>query len=190
MLFLKKIFSQPPRLLFHICCAPCATYVSLAILAKAFRITWYFYNPNLCCRAEYERRLAAVKLVATKYRFPLIVEPYDHAAWQAGISGWEGEPERGRRCQICYFDRLHRTATLAKEKGFAYFSTSLLVSPYKDTQAIRTISLQLAKETGLEFLDQDFQADDGYRRSQQLAKDLGLYRQKFCGCEYSLQPAV
>jgi len=186
MNFLRKFFSRRKKLLFHICCAPCGSFVSHEILAKQFALTWYFYNPNLCCREEYERRLEAVKFVAEKYHFPLIVEPYDHVAWQKKISGREKDSERGPRCLVCYFDRLQQTADQAKARGFAYFSTSLLVSPYKDSQAICRIAKQLAIEKKIDFLDINFQADDGYRRSQQFAKELGIYRQKFCGCEYSL----
>jgi len=185
MKLLKRLLTRPRKLLFQVCCAPCGTYVSRERLAPEFALTWYFYNPNLCCREEYERRLAAVRFVADRYYFPLIVVPYDHASWQLKISGQEAEPERGRRCAQCYLDRLQSTAEFAKENGFDAFSTSLLVSPYKDTRAIREIANKLAVDIGVDFLDQDFQADDGYRRSQELAKELGLYRQKFCGCEYS-----
>ena len=93
---------------------------------------------------------------------------------------------RGKRCHLCYRDRLSRTALLAQKKKFTYFSTSLLLSPYKDTEAIKKISLSLTAENGPKFLDIDFQANNGYQRSQELAKELGLYRQKFCGCEFSL----
>jgi len=155
MNFLKKLLPRR-RLLFHICCAPCGAYVSRDRLAKNYALTWYFYNPNLCCREEYDRRLAAVKLVAEKYNFPLIIEPYDHTAWQEKMAGLENDPERGRRCINCYLDRLRQTAEFAKRKGFALFSTSLLVSPYKDSEAIREISKQLAAELGVGLQDQNF----------------------------------
>jgi UDP-GlcNAc:undecaprenyl-phosphate GlcNAc-1-phosphate transferase len=177
--------STKPRLLLHICCAPCGTYASLNQLAPNYDLTWYFYNPNLVSQEEYDRRLAAVKIVTEKYGWPLIVEPYEPAAWQKLVNGRENDPERGLRCQICYRDRLARTARLARQKKFDFFSTSLLVSPYKDTAAIRSISQELAKTYAVKFLDHDFQADDGYFKSQALAKELGLYRQRFCGCKYS-----
>jgi hypothetical protein len=129
--------------------------------------------------------LASVKIVATKFNIPLIIEPYNHVAWLEKIKGREADSERGGRCQICYRDRLLKTATLAKRRGFDLFSTSLLVSPYKDTKAIINISQQLANQLGVKFLEDDFQGEDTYRRSQELAKELGLYRQKFCGCEFS-----
>ena len=175
-----------PRLLLHVCCAPCGTYVSLERLKPRYDLTWYFYNPSLCSREEYDKRLAAVRLVADKFRIPLLVAPYEHEGWLSLVAGRENDPERGSRCRLCYSARLAETARLAKEKGFDYFSTSLLASPYKDTAAIRALGREQEKEGGVKFLDEDFQADDGYRKSQALAKELGLYRQKFCGCEHSL----
>ncbi|MFA6994974.1 MAG: epoxyqueuosine reductase QueH [Patescibacteria group bacterium] len=174
------------KLLLHICCAPCGTYISRDRLAPRYDLTWYFYNPNLVSLDEYEKRLAPVKLMADKFAWSLIVEPYVHSSWLKLTCGRSTDPERGERCRLCYRDRLTRTAALAKENKFDFFGTTLLVSPYKDATAIRAISRELSQEYGVNFLDEDFQADNAYRRSQKLAKELGLYRQKFCGCEYSL----
>ncbi len=186
--WLLDLFRQKkkPTLLLHVCCAPCSSYISRDRLLPRFDLTWYFYNPNLNSLEEYERRLEAVKIVAAKFNIPLLIEPYDHASWHNKISGRKNDAERGERCQICYHDRLAKTAALAKAKKFTYFSTSLLVSPYKDTTAIREIGQKLARENNLKFLAEDLQADDGYRKSQALAKELGIYQQKFCGCEFSL----
>jgi predicted adenine nucleotide alpha hydrolase (AANH) superfamily ATPase len=175
------------KLLLHVCCAPCGAYVSRERLQPRYDLTWYFYNPNLCCQEEYDQRLKYVKLMAEKFAIPLIIEPYsrtDHADWQTKIKGHENDPEKGLRCLICYRDRLEKTARLAKEQGFDFFSTSLLVSPYKDTAAIKKISQELAKICQVKFLDENFQIDNGYQKSQTLARELGIYRQKFCGCEY------
>ncbi len=178
---------KKPSLLLHVCCAPCSSYISRDLLLPNYNLTWYFYNPNLNSRAEYERRLEAVKTVAEKFKIPLIVEPYDHELWLKAISGHELDPERGARCQICYTDRLEKTAKLSSEKKFDFFSTSLLVSPYKDTVAIKKIGAELATSYKVKFLATDFQANDGYRKSQTFAKELGIYQQKFCGCEFSLK---
>ncbi|MFA5109019.1 MAG: epoxyqueuosine reductase QueH [Patescibacteria group bacterium] len=175
------------KLLLHVCCAPCGAYISRDRLAPNYDLTWYFYNPNLNSAAEYEKRLAPVKLLAEKFAWPLLVEPYNHESWREKIHGREADRERGDRCRICYRDRLVKTAELARSKGFDLFGTTLLVSPYKDTEMIKAIGHGLATTNSLVFLDDDFQADDGYRRSQELAKELGIYRQKFCGCEYSIQ---
>lgn len=177
--------ARRPRLLLHICCAPCGTYISCNRLSPRYDLTWYFYNSNMNSPEEYDKRLFYVKLMAAKFNFPLIIEPYDHAAWSQKIKGREFDAEKGKRCRICYRDRLAQTAQLAHQEKFDFFSTTLLVSPYKDAVAIRAIGRELAATERVAFLDEDFQADDGYIFSQALVKDLGVYRQKFCGCEYS-----
>jgi UDP-GlcNAc:undecaprenyl-phosphate GlcNAc-1-phosphate transferase len=182
--------NKKPSLLLHVCCAPCSAYISRERLLPKYELTWYFYNPNLNSLDEYNLRLEAVKLVAHKFNIPLIVEPYEHADWLETINGYESAPERGARCQICYRGRLAKTIDLARLKKFDYFSTSLLVSPYKDTEAIKKIGHELVGESNLKFLDDDFQKDNGYHKSQSLAKELGVYQQKFCGCEFSLKKSV
>lgn len=178
---------KKPKLLLHICCAPCSAYISREILMPKYDLTWFFYNPNLNSLDEYNLRLEAVKLVATKFAIPLIIEPYEHKSWLASVRGREQDSERGERCRICYRDRLLKAVQLAKEKGFSFFTTSLLVSPYKDTREIIKVGRELATKNNLKFLDTDFQASNGYTKSQELAKELGIYRQKFCGCEFSWQ---
>jgi len=179
--------NKKPSLLLHICCAPCGTYISRDRLLPAYRVTWFFYNPNLASQEEYDKRLKYVRLMAKKLSIPLIVIPYDHLAWQDKIKGREQDPERGSRCLICYLDRLRETAKLAREKNFDFFGTTLTVSPYKDVEAIKKLASDLEVRNGVKFLTEDFQAEDGYHKSQALAKELGLYRQKFCGCEYSMK---
>ena len=177
--------AKKPRLLFHICCAPCATYLSVNRLMPRYDLTWYFYNSNLCDREEYDKRLKAVEAMAEKFKIKLIIKPYDHKAWLLKVKGLESDPERGSRCRICYQDRLLKTIELAKNQGFDFFSTSLLVSPYKDSEALKNISRALASEYKIKFLEEDLQSDNAYSKSQALAKELGIYRQKFCGCEFT-----
>jgi predicted adenine nucleotide alpha hydrolase (AANH) superfamily ATPase len=185
----RRAGPKKPRLLLHVCCAPCGTYVSRDRLAPEYDLTWYFYNPNLSSQEEYNKRLEAVKLVARQYGWPLIIEPYEHKSWLKMVRGREDDPERGARCMLCYRDRLVKTARLARRKKFNYFGTTLLTSPYKDSAAILSMGRELGEKYQIDFLDQDFQADNGYSKSQSLAKELGLYRQKFCGCEYSCAPS-
>jgi UDP-GlcNAc:undecaprenyl-phosphate GlcNAc-1-phosphate transferase len=179
--------NNKPRLLLHICCAPCASYLSVNSLADRYNLTWYFYNSNLCSQEEYDKRLMVVSDMAKKFDIKLIIEPYNHENWLQKVKGRECDPERGERCRVCYYDRLVKTAQLAKTEKFDYFSSSLLVSPYKDAQTINKISRALALEYKINFLEEDFQANDNYAKSQAFAKELGMYRQKFCGCEYSLK---
>ncbi len=178
------------KLLLHVCCAPCASHASYTRLSKQYDLTWYFCNPNIVSKEEYDKRLAAVKFVSDKFNWSLIIEPYDHKAWQEFSCSRASDPEKGVRCQLCYHDRLAKTAQLAKSKKFDLFSTTLLVSPYKDKEAILKLGRDLGFVSGVEFLEEDFQANNGYRKSQEFAKDLGLYRQKFCGCEYSISPKL
>jgi len=172
-------------LLLHVCCAPCSAYLVKEILNPEFAVTLYFYNSNLCSREEYEARLKWVKVAAEQNKIPLIIEPYNHLEWLAKTVNHENDPERGARCLICYRDRLDKTAKLAADQKFDYFSTSLLVSPYKDAVALNKIAKEEATKYHSTFLERDFQVNDTYNKSQVLAKELGFYRQKFCGCEFA-----
>ncbi len=183
--YLPTKLKKKPKLLLHVCCAPCSAYLVKEILNKEFAVTLYFYNSNLCSLTEYEERLAWVRVVAEKNNISLIIEPYNHDIWGAKVSGHESDAECGARCLICYHDRLDKTAQISKEQGFDYFSTSLLVSPYKDAASLTKIARELAIKYNTSFLERDFRAGDIYKKSQELAKELGFYRQKFCGCEFT-----
>ncbi|MDD3285020.1 MAG: epoxyqueuosine reductase QueH [Patescibacteria group bacterium] len=192
MLLLIVFFSwwertRRPRLLFHICCAPCASYSTQTKLIPHYRVTWYFYNPNLSSAQEYERRLQAARRAAAILKIDLIAVPYRHEAWREMVRDRERDAERGARCQLCYRERLQAAYDFAKRRGFRYFSTSLLVSPYKDGKAIRKICRELSAGEGPLFLDQDFQADNGFRASLEWAREKGLYLQRYCGCEFSFR---
>ncbi len=173
------------KLLLHVCCAPCSAYLVREILIPDFDLTLYFYNSNLCSEEEYEERLKWVKVVAEENKTPLIIEPYNHEEWLGKIAGGENDPERGARCFVCYRDRLEKTAKISKEQKFDYFSTTLLVSPYKDAEALIRIAKEEAVKYQTTFLERDFRVGDIYQKSQELAKEKGFYRQKFCGCEFT-----
>jgi UDP-GlcNAc:undecaprenyl-phosphate GlcNAc-1-phosphate transferase len=190
MLVLVIFFSwwerrRRPSLLFHICCAPCASYSTQKLLLPYYRVTWYFYNPNLSSREEFDRRVEAAKKAANLLGIRLIVAPYKHDAWLSLVKGRESDPEKGERCRLCYRERLQAAFSLAKQGRFHYFSTSLLVSPYKDGDVIRRLCSELSLGGGPLFLDRNFQADDGFRASLHWAKEKSLYLQKYCGCEFS-----
>jgi hypothetical protein len=129
--------------------------------------------------------LEAVKTIATKFSLPLIVEPYNREPWWQKIVGCEQDPEGGGRCVICFRERLAKTATIAKAQGFNFFTTSLTTSPYKDSRLILALGAEIGKETGVRFLAKDFKDDDGSKKSLELAKELGIYRQNYCGCEFA-----
>ena len=115
----------------------------------------------------------------------MIVGKYNHSSWLKLIKGYEKDSEKGERCLICYQDRLEKTARLVKEKNYDYFSTTLTTSPYKDAEAINKIGAELEKKYKVKFLDKDFKKQDGFKKSAKLSKELGLYRQNYCGCEFS-----
>jgi len=172
------------KLLLHICCAGCGVYVS-QLLKKTYIVTLYYYNPNIFPQSEYEKRLAEVKDIAHKFKLDLIVGNYDHDKWLEKIKDHENDPERGGRCLICYSDRLASTAKLAQKSKFDLFTTTLTVSPHKDALAINKIGNDLSLKYEVKFLDRDFKKQDGFKKSVEWSKKLDLYRQNYCGCEFS-----
>jgi len=175
-----------PSLLLHTCCGPCSTAV-LERLADDFRVTLYFYNPNLDTEAEHTRRLEAQQTVAAYFGAELLTAPYDPDQFTSVTQGLEHEPEGGSRCASCFTRRLEETARLAKERELAYFTTTLSVSPHKNADLLNEIGTRLGEQYGIRYLTADFKKQDGYRRSVALAKELGLYRQTYCGCQHSLR---
>lgn len=179
--------NRRPKLLLHICCAPCAAYITKYSLMLRFEVVWYFYNPNLSSIEEYNRRLEAAKRAAKIIGVELIAVPYLHEAWRDLVAGKELEPERGKRCQLCYRERLESVYRLAIKRKFDYFSTSLLSSPHKDTAAIINICHDLEKKGITVFLNEDFQADQAFFKSLSWSRENGIYLQKYCGCEFSFR---
>lgn len=175
-----------PKLLFHICCAPCSSFVTKEILKPKYNVTWYFYNSNLASKEEYDKRLKEVKKMAKLFKIPLIVQAYSHNDWLNKVKGLENEPECGKRCKICYFDRLDKAFKLASDRQFDLVATSLLVSTYKDEESINNISNMLSKKYNIKVLSDNIRSVEIFRKSQEYAKELGIYRQKFCGCEFSI----
>ncbi len=142
----------------------------------------YFCNPNLDTEEEFERRLKAQKIVCMYHWVDLIVEDYRHEDFLAVSKGMENEPERGQRCDKCIELRLRRTADKARELGISCFTTSLVISPHKNFQRITEIAKSVAGD--LEYIAIDFKKKDGFLRTNKLSKELGIYRQNYCGCEW------
>lgn len=176
-----------PKLLFHMCCGPCGSHLS-GQLAKAYEVTLFFHNPNLDSLLEFERRASEAIKVAKRWGLPAIITDYQHQSWKRKIKGLEKEPEGGARCAICFAMRLMATAKFAKENGFDAFTTSLSVSPHKNYNYVLTAGQAAAKKHKITFIEQDFKKRDGYKLSIMQAKKLGLYRQDYCGCEFSILP--
>ena len=183
---------SPPEIssektLVHICCGPDATYGTKMIAEHFGNITGYYYNPNIWPREEYYIRLEETKKVAALYSFELIEGTYEMDVWKEAVYGFEEEPEKGRRCEICIGIRLKESARLAREKGFKAFTTVLTISPRKDAGMINSIGRDIGEREGLSFIELDLKKKDGFKKSVEISKKLGLYRQNYCGCEFSVR---
>ncbi len=173
------------RLLLHSCCGPCSSRC-LETLKEKFAVTVLYYNPNITDRAEYEKRKGEqIRLLRETGWADFLDCDYDPAAFFSAVKGLEEEKEGGARCYCCYELRLAETARVAAEKGFAFFCTTLSVSPHKNAQWINEIGERLEKEYGVQWLYSDFKKQNGYLRSVELAKEFHLYRQNYCGCVFS-----
>lgn len=168
--------------LLHTCCAPCASACVERLRAERHEPTLFFSNSNIGTPAEFSRRLEAVRQLAGLLQVPLLVDDTDHGAWRAAVRGCEGQPEGGARCRLCFAFSLRRTAARAEQLGLRHFTSSLSISPHKCSA---TIFSEGRAAGGERFLAIDFKRRDGFRRSVALARDYGLYRQNFCGCEFS-----
>ena len=182
---LKK---EVPTLLLHSCCGPCSSYV-LEYLSAHFRITLFYYNPNIFPQQEYEKRVQTQKelLAAFSAGHPitLIEGKYEPERFFGVAKGLEEEREGGKRCAACFRLRLEESAKMAAELGCDYFSTTLSVSPHKDAKILGEISEKLVEEYGVNDIPADFKKKGGYLRSIELSKLYGLYRQEYCGCLFS-----
>ncbi len=180
--------SAKPFLLLHLCCGPCATH-AVESLAPSYRTVGFFYNPNIHPRDEFYRRLEAASAVCRASGIPLWAPLYDPSPWFQAIRGTEREPEGGARCRLCFSLRLEATARIASKASFDLFATTLTTSPHKDAGAIHETGAHWARACGVGYLSADFKKRDGYRRSVELSRKLGLYRQRYCGCCFSRRSA-
>lgn len=172
------------KLLLHSCCAPCST-ACLERITDAFITTVYYYNPNIDTEKEYDLRAKEQVKLCKQLNIDCIVEEYGKQNFLTTVSGLESAPEGGVRCEKCFYLRLKKTAEKAKELGFDYFTTTLTVSPLKNATKLNDIGKLIEEETGVKFLPTDFKKRGGYLRSVELSKKYGLYRQNYCGCEFS-----
>lgn len=187
---IKEITSinKTPSLLLHSCCAPCSSYV-LEYLSQIFKITILYYNPNIYPKAEYQRRLEEQKnfinVFPVKNKVNFIENEYNEAEFLEAIRGNEKDKEGGIRCFICYELRLRKTAQIAKDNGFEYFTTTLSISPHKNSQKLNEIGKELSEEFKVKYLYSDFKKKEGFKRSLVLSDKYNLYRQDYCGCRFS-----
>ncbi|MCR5502392.1 MAG: epoxyqueuosine reductase QueH [Lachnospiraceae bacterium] len=188
------------KLFLHSCCAPCSSYV-LIYLRSFFRITVFYYNPNITEDAEYVHRLSEQKRLievlneeAKEAReeggsapYPVMIREgsHDTALWYRSVEGLEAEKEGGARCEVCFRMRLFETAKRAKEAGADYFGTTLTISPLKNAKLINILGAEAAAGSGVLWLPADFKKKEGYKQSIELSRKYELYRQDYCGCGFS-----
>lgn len=184
---LRGLQGTRPRLLLHACCAPCSSAV-LEQLTQHFEITILYYNPNIWPAQEYRRRADELQRFLTEARplgVTLVEDTYDPQEFYSAVAGLEDAPEKGARCAVCYRLRMERAARYAKQHGYEWFTTTLSISPKKDAKLANAIGKALAEQYGLNHLPNDFKKRGGYSRSLALSEEYGLYRQEYCGCEFS-----
>ena len=210
---LEKIIASldaPKKVLLHSCCAPCSSYC-MEYLRQYFDVTVFYYNPNIMNEEEYRKRVAeqqrlidvynqideAIVLTAEKTneatgnvirklrKIAFVEGNYDVDRYLECIKGLEDCKEGGSRCGRCFELRLRETAKMAKELGMNYFTTTLTISPLKNAQLINQIGNRIGEEMGIAFLPSDFKKNNGYLRSIELSKEYNLYRQDYCGCDFS-----
>jgi len=162
-----------PKILLHTCCGPCTIYAHQKLTSDGFEVNGFFYNPNIRPRVEYERRKQTMDQYAKAVGLPVLYAPNDQ------------KTEPGA-CENCYRIRLNKTAQKAKELGFNCFSTTLLISPYQKHDLLKQIGTEIGQKYGINFYYEDFRV--GFRPGQQLAREMKLYRQKYCGCEVPSDP--
>lgn len=185
--------NKVPSLLLHSCCAPCSSYV-LEYLTNYFEITIFYYNPNIYPQEEYSRRVQEqknlIRALKTKYPIKFVEGNYDSSRFYDAVKGFEDEKEGGERCSRCFELRLNEAAMLAKEHNFDYFTTTLSISPHKNAQLLNEIGEMIAEKYGIKYLNSDFKKKNGYKRSIELSKEYGLYRQDYCGCVFSKNVSI
>ncbi len=183
-----------PTLLLHSCCAPCSSYC-LDYLSKYFKITVYYYNPNIYPPEEYSHRVSEQQRLICllndnisddKFKIGFIEGPFERDVFYETVKGMENLPEGGERCFKCYELRMRHAAQTAKENHFDYFTTTLTLSPLKNSQKINEIGRKIADEYGVAYLFSDFKKNEGFKKSIELSHKFNLYRQNYCGCEYSI----
>lgn len=179
---------KTPSLLLHSCCAPCSSYV-IEYMSQYFDVTVFYYNPNISDNDEYRKRVEEQKRFISEFpaanKVSFIEGDYEPDVYFKNVKGLEKCEEGGERCFVCYKMRLEKTAELAKELKFDYFTTTLTISPLKKSAKLNEIGVGLAKKYGVEYLLSDFKKKEGYKRSIELSNEYGLYRQNYCGCVFS-----
>ncbi|MGN1154455.1 MAG: epoxyqueuosine reductase QueH [Candidatus Gastranaerophilaceae bacterium] len=178
--------SDEKKILLHACCGICSGEPIRQLLALNYKPVVYFCNPNIDTKIEFDKRLDAQRTVCKYFDVPLLVETYCPAEYINVVKGYENEPERGKRCILCFNLRLLKSAYKAKELGISYFTTSMVISPHKNFKLLSDIGTDIASHVdGVDYFAVDFKKKDGFLKTNKLSKELNLYRQNYCGCKFA-----
>jgi len=175
------------KILLHTCCAPCSAAVIEWLLLNNYQPALYFYNPNIFPEKEYEIRKAELVGFAQKLSLKIIDDDYNHAQWLSEISGYENEPERGKRCDICFKIRMLATVKQANELKIPLFATTLASSRWKNLEQINQAGIYAAAQyENLTFFEKNWRQNGLSDRRNELLKENNFYNQQYCGCEFSI----
>ena len=175
------------KVLIHACCGICSAYPIIQLREMGYEPVVYFYNPNIFPIDEYQKRFDAEKILCEFHKCELIAEDYNQIDFFNSVVGFENEPERGKRCDICFDLRLKKTAQKAVDLNIKIFTTSIVISPHKNFSKLTEIGNNIAKIYNLQYLAVDFKKKDGFLKTNRLANSLNLYRQNYCGCKFSMR---
>lgn len=179
-----------PKLIIHTCCAVCMCYPKTMLENEDYETIFYFYNPNIYPLKEYKRRRDEFIDYAKSLNIKTHIEENEKyiEEWNNDIKGFENEPERGERCNLCFKHRINKAFEYAKNVNAKYVTTVMTISPHKDSKVIETIGNSLAlKYFPIEYLHIDFKKKDGFKKTNIIANEFGLYRQNYCGCKFSMR---
>jgi len=174
------------KLLLHVCCAPCSVAV-IDELKKFYDLTVYFYNPNIYPQEEYLKRKAEVVKICQEWKIPMVDADYEIQKWEKSVKGMENEPEGGSRCHACFAMRLQKAGECASKNGFEIFATTLTSGRNKKADVIHPLGTKIAEKFSLKFLDVDWKKGGRQEKGRKMVKDRRIYRQKYCGCRFSVE---
>lgn len=175
------------KIVLHACCAICSGYPISYLKELGYDVIVYFYNPNIYPQSEYQKRLDAERTLCKHFDVELVEGEYEPQEYFDFVKGFENEPEKGLRCDKCFELRLKKTAEFAKSINVDVFTTSIVISPHKNYVKLSEIGENIAKDLGINYLSVDFKKKDGFLKTNKISRELGLYRQNYCGCKFAMR---
>ena len=183
----QNTISSTKKILLHACCGICSGYPISLLKDMGYTVIVYFYNPNIYPDIEYQKRLEAEITLCKHCNCELIIGDYEPEVYYDFVKGLENEPEKGARCTKCFELRLDKTAQKALELGIDEFTTSMPISPHKNYEKLTSVGEKIASKYNLKYFAYNFRKQDGFLKTNKISKELGLYRQNYCGCKFALR---